>query len=118
MTKNKLTLHEGKLLTRYHYDLTASLNRAKKTSKMHWQRISEYNSIFGTKYSKAYMAVLKDCDSTKVIRDTHLRHLTQIVLDASKGKSDLNYPTRLKESAKTFIGKNDALMTLEIKQLI
>lgn len=69
MTKNKLSLREGKQLTRYHHDLTASLNQAKnKLQKCIDIVFPEYNSIFATKYSKAYMAVLKECGSAKVIR--------------------------------------------------
>ena len=119
MTKNKLSLREGKQLTRYHHDLTASLNQAKnKLQKCIDIVFPEYNSIFATKYSKAYMAVLKECGSAKVIRETHLKHLKKIVSDASHGKINSDYPTRLKESAKTSIGEDNAVMTLEIKQLI
>lgn len=119
MTKNKLSLREGKQLTRYHHDLTASLNQAKnKLQKCIDIVFPEYNSIFATKYSKAYMAVLKQCGSAKVIRETHLTHLKKIVLAASNGKINSDYPTRLKESAKTSIGEDNAVMTLEIKQLI
>lgn len=119
MTKNKLSLREGKQLTRYHHDLTASLNQAKnRLQKCIDIVFPEYNSIFATKYSKAYMAVLKECGSAKVIRETHLTHLKKIVSDASHGKINSDYPTRLKESAKTSIGEDNAVMTLEIKQLI
>ena len=41
-----------------------------------------------------------------------------IILDASHGKINLDYPTRLKESAKTSIVKDNTAMTLEIKQLV
>jgi len=119
MTRNKLSLREGKQLTRYHHDLTASLNQAKnKLQKCIDTVFPEFNSIFATKYSKAYMAVLKECGSAKTIRATHLTHLKKIVLDASNGKIKSDYPTRLKESAKTSIGEDNAVMTLEIKQLV
>lgn len=119
MTRNKLALREGKQLTRYHHDLIASLNQAKnKLQKCIDIVFPEYNTIFSTKYSKAYMAVLKECGSAKVVRDTHLTHLKKIISDASNGKINSDYPARLKESAKTSIGEVNLVMTLEIKQLI
>lgn len=119
MTKNKLALREGKQLTRYHHNLTASLNQAKnKLQKCIDITFPEYNTVFATKYSKAYMAVLKECGSAKAITDTHLSHLKKIIADASNGKISYDYPARLKESAKTSIGEDNAVMTLEIKQLV
>lgn len=119
MTRNKLSLREGKQLTRYHHDLIAFLNQAKnKLQKCIDIVFPEYNTIFATKYSKAYMAILKECGSAKAIKDTHLTHLKKTILDASNGKIKSDYPARLKESAKTSIGEDNAVMTLEIKQLV
>lgn len=119
MSKNKLSLREGKQLTRYHHDLTHSLNQAKnRLQKCIDIVFPEYNSVFATKYSKAYMAVLKECASAKAIRDTHLTHLKKIISDASNGKINSHYPSLLKESAKTSVGEDNAVMTLEIKQLV
>ncbi len=119
MTKNKLILRKGKQLTRYHHDLIRSLNQDKnKLQKCIDIVFPEYNTIFPTKYSKAYMAVLKECGSAKAIRDTHLTHLKKIISKASNGKINSDYPARLKESAKTSIGEDNWALTLEIKQLI
>lgn len=119
MSKNKLALREGKQLTRYHHDLTRSLNQAKnKLQKCIDIVFPEYNTIFATKYSKAYMAILKECGSAKAVQDTHLTHLKKIISDASNGKISSDYPARLKESAKTSIGEDNAVLTLEIKQLV
>jgi len=119
MTKNKLSLREGKQLTRYHHDLTRSLHQAKnKLQKCIDIVFPEFNDVFATKYSKTYMAVLKECGSAKAVRNTHLTHLKKIISDASNGKLNSVYPARLKESAKTSIGEDNAVITLEIKQLI
>jgi len=119
MTRNKLSLREGKLLTRYHHDLTRSLNQAKnKLQKCIDIVFPEFNTVFATKYSNTYMAVLKECGSAKAVRDTHLTHLKKIISDASNGKINSHYPSLLKESAKTSIGEDNAVITLEIKQLV
>lgn len=119
MTRNKLSLREGKLLTRYHHDLTRSLNQAKnKLQKCIDIVFPGFNTVFATKYSNTYMAVLKECGSAKAVRDTHLTHLKKIISDASNGKINSHYPSLLKESAKTSIGEDNAVITLEIKQLV
>ena len=65
MTKNKLSLREGKQLTRYRHDLTRSLHQENKFQKCINIVFPEFNDVFVTKYSKTYMAVLKECGLQK-----------------------------------------------------
>jgi len=39
----------------------------------------EYNSLFKTRYSKAYMAVLKAFGDASIIADTHLTKLSNVL---------------------------------------
>jgi len=59
MTKRKFHLRQAKQLTRLHHDLAEDLNHYKNRLQGCIDMvIPEFNSLFKTKYSKAYLAIL------------------------------------------------------------
>lgn len=119
LTQHKLLLHEAKQLTRYRHDLTASLNVLKNQLQACIDLVfPEYNSLFKTKYSRAYMAVLKEFPSANAIATSHLTKLKFTILNASSKRINPSYPEKLKTLAKKSIGEHNPIIELQIKQLL
>lgn len=119
LTHSKLTLKEGKQLSRYRQGLVGSLSSLKSQLQASLDLVfPEFNSIFKTKYSKAYMAILKNFPSANIIANTHLTKLKNTILNASKGRINHDYPKQLKNLALVSIGEKSTSMELKIKQLI
>ena len=61
VTQHKLDMKQVRELTRYHSSITEDINQKKnRLQKCIDIVIPEFNSWFKTKYSKTYMAVLKE----------------------------------------------------------
>lgn len=119
LTHSKLTLKEGKQLSRYRQELMASTNSLKNQLQACLDLVfPEFNSLFKTKYSKAYVAILKSYPSARIIANTHLTKLKSTLLNASKGRINHDYPKQLKNLALVSIGEESISLELKIKQLI
>jgi transposase len=119
MTKNKFVLREGKQLTRYRQELVSRLS----TLKTQLQAVldlsfPEYNSVFKTKYSKAYFAVLKEFPSASKLKKASTTKLKNILDKASKKRINKDYPSLLKQAAVSSIGEDNSINELKINIII
>ena len=119
MTKQKFKMREAKQLTRYHSEITETIatykNRLQKNIDMVFP---EYNTFFKTKYSKIYMAVLKEFGSAYNIANAHLTKLKTVLCQKGKGQSTVYDPIALRDLAKKSIGNSNPILALEMQQLI
>ncbi len=114
MTKKKFSKRQTKQLTRLHNDLTEDLNRYKnRLQKCIDIVFPEYNTLFKTKYSKTYMAVLKTFGSASSIAKTHLTKLKHTL-----GNMVHVNASELREAAKQSVGEDNPSITLKMKHLI
>ena len=118
MTKKKFQLRQAKQLTRLHSELTEDLNRIKNRLQYCIDILfPEYNSLFKTRYSKAYMAVLKAFGSASVIATTHLTKLSNVLFSTKRGKVQLS-ALELREAAKISVGEDNPIVVFQLHQLI
>ena len=119
VTQRKLDMKQARELTRYHASITEGINQKKnQLQKCIDIVIPEFNSWFKTKYSKAYMAVLKEFGSSYNLASANLAHLKKVLKPKSSGsRVDIDAST-LRDNAKKSIGENNEVITLEIKMLI
>lgn len=119
MTKRKLTLRQGKQLSRYHQDITSEISSLKnKLTACIDIVFPEFNKVFATNYSKMYLAVLKEFGSSKAISNTPLSHLKKVISKAARGNYRKDIPALLKETAKHSIGEDNAILVMKIKQYV
>ena len=78
----------------------------------------EYNRIFSTAYSRAYMAVLKEFQSAATIAHTDIRRIRSVLNPEGRGKHVSLSAEDLKEAAKKSVGRPDAAIEMEIVHLI
>ena len=118
LTKQMFLLSEAKQLTRYYATLTIDLNRYKnRLQKRIDLAFPEFNSLFKTKYSKPYMALLKRFGSAYNIANARINSIKKAI-PSSRGRSVSLDIVKLKELAKSSIGTNCPAVVLEIQQLI
>lgn len=114
MTKSKFEMRQTKQLTRLHNDLTEELNRHKNRLQGCIDIVfPEYNTLFKTRYSKAYIAVLQAFPGATLISNAHLTTLKNIV-----GKMVSVDALELRELAKQSVGEDNPSIVLEIKHLL
>lgn len=119
ITKQKLLLREMKQLTRYHASLNESLNQHKNRLQVCIDIVfPEFNSLFKSKYSRPYMALLEHLPSARIIANTHATRLKSIVSTCGKGRSISLSVSNLKACASTSVGESNDVISLEITQLI
>lgn len=119
LTKKKLILREGKQLSRYRQELVKQLNMTKNQFQADIDlAFPEFNTIFKTKYSKTYMAVVKEFPSANAIANAHLTKLSNVISDSSRGRLDKTFAKQLKEVAKHSIGEISATLEFKLKQHI
>lgn len=119
VTKRKLDLKQAKELTRYHATLTEDLNQNKnRLQKCIDIVIPEINVWFKTKYSRAYMAILKEFGNSYNLANANLTHLKNILKPKGRGKHADVDAVSLREAAKQSIGENNEVITMEIGMLI
>lgn len=86
VTQRKLDMKQARELTRYHTSITEDINQKKnRLQKCIDIVIPESNSWFKTKYSKNYMAVLKEFGSSYNLVKANLTHLKNILKSKSRG---------------------------------
>jgi Transposase and inactivated derivatives len=114
MTKHKFMMRQTKQMTRLHNDLTEDLNRHKNRLQGCMDIVfPEYNTLFKTKYSKAYMSILKAFPSASHISNAHLTTLKNTV-----GNMVHVDATKLRELARQSVGEDNPSIILEIQHLL
>lgn len=78
----------------------------------------EYNKIFPTPYSRAYMAILKEFQSAATIAHTDIRRLRSALNPEGRGKHVSLNAEELKDAAKKSVGRSDAAIEMEIVHLV
>lgn len=119
LTKQKQKMNQAKELTRNYHSRMEDLNKFKNQLQKQIDIVfPEYNTIFKTKYSNAYMAVLKEFGSTYNVSRTHLTHLKNVLNPKGKGAKVKVDAAALKDSAKKSIGCHNETAVFEISQLV
>ena len=119
VTQRRLDMKQARELTRYHASITEDINQKKnRLQKCIDIVIPEFNTWFKTKYSKTYMAVLKEFGSSYNLANANLTHLKNVLTPKSKGHHVEIDASSLRDNAKTSIGENNEVIALEIKMLI
>ena len=119
VTQHKLDMKQARELTRYHASIAEDINQKKnQLQKCIEFVIHEFNTWFKTKYSKAYMAVLKEFGSSHNLASANLTHLKKVLKPKSSGSQVDIDASSLRASAKKSIGENNEVIALEIKMLI
>lgn len=119
VTQRKLDMKQARELTRYHASIAEDINQKKnQLQKCIDIVIPELNTWFKTKYSKAYMAVLKEFGSSYNLANANLAHLKKVLKPKSSGSRVDIDASSLRSSAKKSIGENNEVIALEIKMLI
>lgn len=112
-------MKQARELTRYHASITEDINQKKnRLQKCIDIVIPEFNSWFKTKYSKTYMAVLKEFGSSYNLAKANLTHLKNVLNPKNKGYHVEIDASSLRDNAKKSIGENNEVIALEIKTLI
>ena len=103
VTQRKLDMKQARELTRYHASITEGIHQKKnQLQKCIDIVIPEFNSWFKTKYSKAYMAVLKEFGSSYNLAGAILTHLLKPKSSGNHGDTDTS---SLRANAKKSIGE-------------
>lgn len=119
VTKHKLDMKQAKELTRYHASLTEDINQKKnKLQKCIDIVIPELNTWLKTKYSKPYMAILKEFGSSYNLANANLTHLKNVLKPEGRGRSISIDASSLRDNARQSIGENNEIIVLEIKMLM
>ena len=119
VTQRRLDMKQARELTRYHASITEDINQKKnRLQKCIDIVIPEFNTWFKTKYSKTYMAVLKEFGSSYNLAEANLTHLKNVLTPKSKGHHVEIDASSLRDNAKKSIGENNEVIVLEIKMLI
>lgn len=114
MTKSKFIMRQSKQLTRLHSDLTEQLNQLKNKLQYCIDIVfPEYNSLFKTKYSNAYIAVLKEFGSASAISRAHKTKLKNTL--GNRVRLDVD---QLKDTAKNSIGEDNPSIVFHLQLLI
>lgn len=119
ITKQKLAMKQAKELTRYHASLSEDINQKKnKLQKCIDIVIPELNTWLKTKYSKPYMAILKEFGSSFNLANVNLTHLKNVLKSEGRGRVISIDASSLRDNARQSIGENNEIIVLQIKMLI
>ena len=119
ITKQKSKMKQAKELTRNYHSRVEDLNRYKNQLQKQIDTVfPEYNKIFKTKYSKAYMAVLKEFGSAYNVSKAHLTHLKKVLNSKGRGSKASVNASDLRNLANKSIGSHDEAAVFEIAHLI
>jgi transposase len=116
---DKFDYYEQKQLTRHHHNLKEELNvYMNRLQKCIDIVFPEYNSLFKSKYSIAYMNILKTFSSADKIAHTDIRNIRKCFEIESKGNRISLTPEELKEAAVKSIGISSISEEIQIRHLI
>lgn len=110
--------YEQKQFTRSHHDLKEELNVYKnRLQKSIDITFPEFNSLFDSKYGKAYMNILREYSSAATVAKTDIRSLRKC-FNTGKGRHIDLTAEELKAAAKKSIGFGSIAEEINIKNLI
>lgn len=119
ITDDHFNYHEIRELSRYHQSLTKTMNRYKnRLQKFIDIAFPEFNTLFGTEYSKTYLKVLHEFQSAENIANTDIRTLRKVLSIKGRGRSVSLTAEELKSAAKESIGHTNIALNLEIQQTV
>lgn len=120
LVSNQSTLtKELKEYTRRYHDKVEDIARYKSRLQKAIDLVfPEYNDIFNTPYTNAYMNVLKHSGSAQDIASTDIRTIRNLIKNEGRGRPVTVSAEHLKESAKNSIGQHNEATVLEIKHLV
>lgn len=119
VTKNNFDYSTLRQYTRLHHKRMEELSSFKAQLQKDIDHVfPEYNRIFSTAYSRAYMAVLKEFQSAATIAHTDIRRIRSVLNPEGRGKHVSLSAEDLKEAAKKSVGRPDAAIEMEIVHLI
>lgn len=119
VTKNNFDYSTLRQYTRLHHKRMEELSSFKAQLQKDIDHVfPEYNRIFSTAYSRAYMAVLKEFQSAATIAHTEIRRIRSVLNPEGRGKHVSLSAEDLKEAAKKSVGRPDAAIEMEIVHLI
>lgn len=118
-TKSSLETREAKQLTRAHARYKEELNQHKTRLQKQIDIVfPEFNSLFKSKYSWAYMAILKEFQSAYNIANANVTRIKSVMKHNKRGLSVSCTAKEIKEMAKISIGEHNQTIELEIKFLV
>ncbi len=117
--KETYHLRELRKLTRHHHDLKEDINRFKnKLQKSIDLVFPEFNTLFKTRYSQAYMRILEQFGSAHTIANTDIRTLRKAFKIEGPGRGISLSPEVLKQHATISVGEESVTSELQVKHLV
>ena len=115
----KFDLFAAKQLTRYYFQLSESLNPYKNRLQKCLDHVfPEFNSLFKSKYSKPYFALLLRFGSAFNIANARIDSLAKTIACKGRGRSVLLDPYKLRNLARSSVGVHCDSLIMEIQHLI
>ena len=119
LTKPDIDLNEAKQLTRYYFTLSKQLTQQKnRLQKCIDHVFPEYNKLFKTKYSRAYLAILQDFGSAFNVANAKITSLRKAISFSGGGRTVSVDLDLIKETAKSSVGCHSLTVVMEIQHLI
>ncbi|WP_071440703.1 IS110 family RNA-guided transposase [Traorella massiliensis] len=116
---NSFDLYEQKQLTRHHHNLKEELNvYSNRLQRCIDIVFPEFNSLFDSKYSRVYMAVLKTFGSAEAIANADIRRIRRCFEYKGRGRRISLTPEMLKDRAKSSVGIPSSADVIQIRHLV
>ena len=116
---NSFNLYEQKQLTRHHHNLKEELNvYSNRLQRCIDIVFPEFNSLFDSKYSRVYMAVLKTFGSAEAIANADIRRIRRCFEYKGRGRRISLTPEMLKDRAKSSVGIPSSADVIQIRHLV
>ena len=116
---NSFDLYEQKQLTRHHHNLKEELNvYSNRLQRCIDIVFPEFNSLFDSKYSRVYMAVLKTFSSAEAIANADIRRIRRCFEYKGRGRRISLTPEMLKDRAKSSVGIPSSADVIQIRHLV
>lgn len=116
---NSFDLYEQKQLTRHHHNLKEELNvYSNRLQRCIDIVFPEFNSLFDSKYSRVYMAVLKTFGSAEAIANADIRRIRRCFEYKGRGRRISLTPEMLKNRAKSSVGIPSSADVIQIRHLV
>ena len=116
---NSFDLYEQKQLTRHHHNLKEELNvYSNRLQRCIDIVFPEFSSLFDSKYSRVYMAVLKTFGSAEAIANADIRRIRRCFEYKGRGRRISLTPEMLKDRAKSSVGIPSSADVIQIRHLV
>ncbi len=108
-----------KSLTRYRFDKISQRSKLKQSiSRLVNILFPELETLVSTLHGKAIYELLSEFPSAHHIANANLKHLTNLLVNASKGRFKRNTADKIRETARKSIGSYLPAKSLELKHTI